>query len=159
MNCADGEGSHPVPMAERQTYRKQARDLLAADLADLAARRRRSGVRSKNASALARGPRPGARATAKERRANARGSDFDPNGYAVDGLREIGVGRRRGVGLTQQYLGRGSLLTSMAKESSTVHRGVGSAEAEHNAIPLGDCAERCVLVRRESITIANSNCI
>jgi tetratricopeptide (TPR) repeat protein/tRNA A-37 threonylcarbamoyl transferase component Bud32 len=36
MNCADGKGTQPVPLAERQTYRKQALDLLAADLADVA---------------------------------------------------------------------------------------------------------------------------
>jgi tetratricopeptide (TPR) repeat protein len=36
MNCADGKGSSPVPLAERQSFRKQALDLLAADLAALA---------------------------------------------------------------------------------------------------------------------------
>ncbi len=35
VNCADGKGSPPVSLAERQTYRKQALDLLAADLAAL----------------------------------------------------------------------------------------------------------------------------
>ena len=33
MNCADGKGSPPVSLAERQAYRKQALDLLAAELA------------------------------------------------------------------------------------------------------------------------------
>ena len=36
MICADGKGSPPVSLAERQTFRKQALDLLAADLAALA---------------------------------------------------------------------------------------------------------------------------
>src|SRR5262249_50727710 len=36
MSCADGKGSPPVPLAERQRYRKQALSLLAADLAALA---------------------------------------------------------------------------------------------------------------------------
>ena len=35
-SCADGKGSPPVSLAERQTFRKQALDLLAADLAALA---------------------------------------------------------------------------------------------------------------------------
>jgi tetratricopeptide (TPR) repeat protein len=34
--CASGKGSPPVPAAERQTYRQQALDLLAAELAVLA---------------------------------------------------------------------------------------------------------------------------
>jgi serine/threonine protein kinase/tetratricopeptide (TPR) repeat protein len=36
MGCADGKGSNPVSPAQRQTFRKQAFDLLAADLAALA---------------------------------------------------------------------------------------------------------------------------
>jgi tetratricopeptide (TPR) repeat protein len=35
MNCADGKGSPVVPAAQRQLYRKQALELLAADLAAL----------------------------------------------------------------------------------------------------------------------------
>jgi tetratricopeptide (TPR) repeat protein len=36
MNCADGQGSPPVSMAQRQGFRKQALELLSADLAALA---------------------------------------------------------------------------------------------------------------------------
>jgi tetratricopeptide (TPR) repeat protein len=36
MNCADGKGTPSVSLAERQVFRKQALDLLAADLAALA---------------------------------------------------------------------------------------------------------------------------
>jgi tetratricopeptide (TPR) repeat protein len=36
MNCADGKGSPPVSLAERRTFRKQALDLLVADLTVLA---------------------------------------------------------------------------------------------------------------------------
>ena len=35
MNCADGKGSPPVPVADRPSFRKQALDLLNADLAEL----------------------------------------------------------------------------------------------------------------------------
>jgi hypothetical protein len=36
MNCADGKGSPPLSVAQRQWYRKQACEQLAADLAALA---------------------------------------------------------------------------------------------------------------------------
>jgi tetratricopeptide (TPR) repeat protein len=36
MNCADGQGSPPASMAQRQAFRKQALDLLSADLAAIA---------------------------------------------------------------------------------------------------------------------------
>jgi hypothetical protein len=36
MNCAGGKGSPSASLAERQTFRKQALDLLTADLAALA---------------------------------------------------------------------------------------------------------------------------
>ena len=36
MSCADGKGSPPVSLAERQSFRKQALDLLVAELTPLA---------------------------------------------------------------------------------------------------------------------------
>ena len=74
--CADGKGSHPLPPAERQTFRKQALDLLSAELAGLAK------LAASDPEFVQAGPqavacrrRSGERPAPKDRQAGRRGND------------------------------------------------------------------------------------
>ena len=82
MICADGKGTPSISLAERQTFRKQALDLLAADLVALSKLAAADpGVRTQSAANLARRRRPGGHSPPTNSRPPTRGKE--PLGRAL----------------------------------------------------------------------------